>query len=248
MKDLEKQYYNQDEIWSDINSLEKERVDNIIKIIPQDVNTILDAGCGSGAVVNSLPKNFKRVVGLDFSEKALGYVLTEKVLAGIEDIPFEDKSFDLAICSEVLEHLDEDIYSKALIELQRISKKYIILTVPNNENLKRSSVFCPDCQKMVHPFFHVRNFNKNSVKNIFKDFNSKTIKAIGPKQPHIPSYLVDILRSFDKPSPLVTSVCPFCGYKPRNTGSRAKKYFLKSKLRSFFPKQPKWLLALYEAS
>ena len=44
-------------------------------------------------------------------------------------LPYKDNSFDLIICSEVLEHLEHP--DKALEELQRVSKKYVALSVPN---------------------------------------------------------------------------------------------------------------------
>ena len=43
----------------------------------------------------------------------------------IENLPFEDNSFDLVLCCEVLEHLPDDIYQDALKEIQRVSNEYI---------------------------------------------------------------------------------------------------------------------------
>lgn len=47
----------------------------------------------------------------------------------IYDISQADDSFDLVIASEVLEHLEQP--EKALDEILRISKKYILVSVPN---------------------------------------------------------------------------------------------------------------------
>jgi len=70
MKDYKKSYYEQSSFW-DYDyfnvSAEKERLEEIIKVIPFDVRTILDVGCGNGAFVNELdeilPGRFDKIVG-----------------------------------------------------------------------------------------------------------------------------------------------------------------------------------------
>lgn len=42
---------------------------------------------------------------------------------------YRDNEFDLVICCEVLEHVNN--FEQALKELKRISKKYILISVPN---------------------------------------------------------------------------------------------------------------------
>jgi ubiquinone/menaquinone biosynthesis C-methylase UbiE len=50
-------------------------------------------------------------------------------VGSIYDIPFKDRSFDLVICNEVLEHVDDP--GKALSELERVTKKYCLISVPH---------------------------------------------------------------------------------------------------------------------
>ncbi len=112
-REIEKKYYNDPNIWDKNlldNAVEKNRIMEIIDNIPKDTKTILDVGCGNGPFVNSIHDKFERVVGLDFSEEALKHVESEKVLSDISSIPFGDKSFDLIVCSETLEHLTEKDY------------------------------------------------------------------------------------------------------------------------------------------
>jgi len=44
-------------------------------------------------------------------------------------LPYKDNAFDLVLCTEVLEHLDDP--QKGLKELVRVSKKYLVISVPN---------------------------------------------------------------------------------------------------------------------
>ena len=56
-------------------------------------NKVLDAGAGSGALINLMPN----AVGLDLAPKR------PKIIKGdISDIPFGDKSFDTVFATEIL--------------------------------------------------------------------------------------------------------------------------------------------------
>ncbi len=102
---------------------------------------VLDAGCGRGFYVNSLT-NFefiKEIHGFDINEKYLAIAKKniddkQKVIlqkSSIYKLPYPDNYFDFIICSEVLEHLQDD--KKGLKELKRVLKKSgtLVITVPN---------------------------------------------------------------------------------------------------------------------
>ena len=98
--------------------------------------TILDVGCGEGFTLVKLKqvKIGERYDGIDNSDEALnlGKKLYPKLnikKGNIYKLPYKDSSFDLLICTEVLEHLRYP--KKALSELSRVSNKYMLLSVPN---------------------------------------------------------------------------------------------------------------------
>jgi SAM-dependent methyltransferase len=73
------------------------------------------------------------VVGCDQSPHAIERGksqgrLKEAMVADITRLPFEDQSFDLVVCSEVLEHVPDD--TQALKELLRVAKSKVLITVP----------------------------------------------------------------------------------------------------------------------
>jgi len=92
--------------------------------------TVLDAGCGRGYYVKliSMLPSTKKVVGIDINKEYLRrarVVLknekkTEIQQASIYKLPFEDNTFDAVICSEILEHLDDE--ATALKEIYRVLK------------------------------------------------------------------------------------------------------------------------------
>jgi len=218
MAGFERKYYDQAELWKkDLLSIPavRERIISTIELIPSDVLTILDVGCGNGAFLNSLPDRYQ-AVGLDSSQEALKYVKTKAIHGDIAALPFESASFDLVTCLEVLEHLPSGVFEKALSELQRVSKKYIIISVPNDEDLDFGLVICPACHCWYNPHRHVRRFNSQKLKTLFEQFVLYELKEIGPLElrPRYNRFLYAAYRLWRNAPPPSTAVCPQCGYQP----------------------------------
>lgn len=217
------EYYNQRELWEkDFLTIpaERERIASTIELIPPDVRTILDVGCGNGAFLNSLPDKYQ-AVGLDSSQEALKHVKTKAIHGDIAALPFESASFDLVTCLEVLEHLPSSTFEKALRELQRVSKKYIIISVPNNEDLDYHLVICPKCRCWYNPYRHVRSFNLDGLKHLFERFALLEVKEIGPLEPHprYNKYIYAAYRLWRNTLPPNSAVCPQCGHKVVSAGN-----------------------------
>lgn len=85
--------------------------------------TILDLGCGMGALTKELMV-YGDVYGLDFSEQSIRFCkergLTNIFQGDATNIPFEDQKFDLVICLDVLEHIEQ--HDKAVKEIKRVLK------------------------------------------------------------------------------------------------------------------------------
>lgn len=100
------------------------------------VGSVLDAGCGEGfllqAVLNICRAETK-VAGFELQETLLHQAQTrlpalELWQDNVLHTRCQSKAFELVICTEVLEHLDEP--ESALQELLRISSRYVLLSVP----------------------------------------------------------------------------------------------------------------------
>jgi SAM-dependent methyltransferase len=262
MTNFERDYYEQAILWDkDFFNVpaERERITATVELIPSDVQSILDVGCGNGAFLNSLPDRYQSV-GLDSSWEALKYVKTKAIHGDVAALPFESASFDLVTCLEVLEHLPSGIFEKALSELQRVSKKYIIISVPNNEDLDFALVICPACRCWYNPHRHVRSFEPEKLKTLFKHFELSELKEVGPlvQLPRYNRFLYAAYRLWRNVTPPSTAVCPQCGYRP--TGGQLSVATTKSgvllsyvlRLLKLFAKNiwrpqrcRRWLLALY---
>src|SRR5262249_179226 len=113
------------------------KADNVYTVMRDYVNpasaTLLECGTGNGGVLQWLDQ-FKSVYALDLSETALellrGRNIPNLVEARAFDgyrIPYPDKSFDLAVCLHVLEHVEHP--RLVLRELRRVST-FQVLEIP----------------------------------------------------------------------------------------------------------------------
>lgn len=86
-----------------------------------------DVGCGEQPLRDLVRELGGNYTGIDIHQNAAG---TVDVLADITSIPLPEKSFDLLVCSEVLEHVPDT--RAAFRELARLCKTggVIILTTP----------------------------------------------------------------------------------------------------------------------
>ena len=110
-----------------------------------------------------------RCVGVDNSDGALAHITVEKAKASIIDVPYQDKEFDCVYALEVLEHLNPEEFKKALNEMARLSKKYIIISVPYREDIEWNMVKCPVCFTQFHYDGHLQVFDEEKIKNLFSD-------------------------------------------------------------------------------
>ncbi|MBN2371269.1 MAG: class I SAM-dependent methyltransferase [Vicinamibacteria bacterium] len=83
---------------------------------------ILDAGCGTGNHLIHLSRR-GRAVGVDISEDALRFCRVREVTvarASVVDLPFQDETFDVVTCFDVLYHRWVTQDSPAVRELARV--------------------------------------------------------------------------------------------------------------------------------
>lgn len=103
---------------------------------------VLDAGCGDGVLSLMMARKGAAVTGVDLSspniESALrrakesGITNTSFIVGDVENLPFEDSSFDLVVSSHVLEHVPD--FDKGLREVMRVARKRAIVAIPTVVN------------------------------------------------------------------------------------------------------------------
>ena len=118
-------------IFKELAIIEKEKSDKV-----------LDIGCGDGIFPIELAKRGYSVVGVDLNVKSVNYakyfskrseVKIDFLVGDACHLPFANESFDIILCSEVLEHIKDD--EGAIREIERVLKQngLLILTVPSDK-------------------------------------------------------------------------------------------------------------------
>lgn len=153
------------------------------KIVLKPGDRVLDAGCGAG---RHLCEAFRRkgihVVGIDMNIADLTQArntlrIMEKegeggqgcwgtFAADVTSLPFQDQSFDLVICSEVLEHIPED--GKAVREITRVLKDGHLLAVSVPRYFPESLCWAISKDYRNEPGGHIRIYRKQQLTRLLE--------------------------------------------------------------------------------
>ncbi len=117
---------------------------------------ILEVGIGNKLVSSTL-KNYCDVITADI-DKSLEPDFILDISNSKDFDQFNDNSFDLIIICEVLEHVPYENLDSILKFLRRITKKYVIISVPNQKNIYKLTLFKRGYDnKIFSPYFRLLN-------------------------------------------------------------------------------------------
>jgi 2-polyprenyl-3-methyl-5-hydroxy-6-metoxy-1,4-benzoquinol methylase len=146
-----------DSIW---NELEVGTVSLINKYSAKQ-EKILDVGVGLGRLMSMIDGKDLDKHGIDISLNYLRYASEKNIKVSMslaENLPYDDKVFDMIVCTDVLEHvLDINL---ALTEMLRCLKDggILIIRVPYKEDLGK--YLQPSCK---YDYVHLRNFDEHNL-------------------------------------------------------------------------------------
>ncbi len=90
-----------------------------------NARNILEIGKGNGLVSNYLKKSGLKIKTVDFDEN-----LNPDYVADVRDLSNIKEEFDTVVAFEILEHIPFKDFKQALKEISRISKKYVLISLP----------------------------------------------------------------------------------------------------------------------
>jgi SAM-dependent methyltransferase len=100
--------------------------------------TMLDVGCGPSSPVESFSMHMTRAVGIDIDEPSIDKsreraIHHEYAVMNVMDIgkTFPNRSFDLVIASDLIEHLPKPEGAKLLGMMEAIARRRVIVFTPN---------------------------------------------------------------------------------------------------------------------
>lgn len=100
---------------------------------------LVDIGSGRGSNLSTLARRADLVVAVDISEEALREATPAgalaRVVASAAELPFTSGSFDVAVCTEVLEHVPD--LQAAARDIERIARPgaWLVISTPNYLNV-----------------------------------------------------------------------------------------------------------------
>ena len=148
-----------EEIWQEL----EESTAALIRKFTVAGNRILDVGVGLGRLLSRFPELDR--FGMDISR---GYLQVSQgkgiqvCCSKIEDMPYRENSFDLVVCTDVLEHVVD--LNTAVRNLIHVTKQggYLIVRVPYRESLAQ---YLDD--DYPYHLAHLRTFDEFSLRILF---------------------------------------------------------------------------------
>lgn len=98
--------------------------------------SILDIGCGRGEPMQFINRKGQFLtVGADIFKPYLREcqrqgIHDSYVLCDIRSLPFRNKSFDIVLCMQVLEHLEKEVGRKLIEAMEKIARQQVIISTP----------------------------------------------------------------------------------------------------------------------
>jgi len=144
------------------------------------IQTILEIACGSSRDSVYLAKKNYFVTATDFDENTIEYLKSrfinphlKYVVADAFHLPFMDNQFDLVFHNGffILFENNNDII-KLLKEQARVSNKYILILIHNQNNKNLLDIFSE--KRKSDPLYDVRFFTVNEIMSIIKHSGIKT--------------------------------------------------------------------------
>lgn len=208
-------YYEQENAYEpELSERESTRIKSTLSLVPDDVGSIADVGCGDGRITNYLPQHCTRVIGVDISRRALQFIEDDRIGASAAYLPFTDSCFDLVVATELLEHLTKRDYHAAILEIKRVATRYILIGVPLKEQLTIAEARCPRCRIVFHGNYHLRSFSKTTIRKLFSpEFEMTRIEETGTTAATYVPWLLWVrhhLGGIWTRTP--KTICPSCGY------------------------------------
>ena len=166
-----------------IRWVERRRLDALVDLAePRAGDRVLEVGCGAGHVLDRFAA-FDRT-GVDLSTTMIararrrlgpGVPLHQ---ADAEQLPFDDASFDVVLCTEVLEHTRNP--DRVVRELMRVARPgaRVVVSIPNEVNIdraKRALRRVPGLRRVLGTLadegneWHLHQFDRRFLDRITRD-------------------------------------------------------------------------------
>jgi 2-polyprenyl-3-methyl-5-hydroxy-6-metoxy-1,4-benzoquinol methylase len=149
----------------------------LLKLIPPDAKTVLEIGCGEGALCEAYRRMNPGVewVGVDKDRDALERAMERGVVTLHRDVnecrPAMEDDFDVAILGDVLEHLTEPLETLQWVAAHALPGAQVLASIPNIQHWTAiRSLLAGEWEYADEGLFdrgHLRFFTRKSIEAMF---------------------------------------------------------------------------------
>jgi hypothetical protein len=222
--------------------------------IPRDATSCLEIGFLDLRLTRKLSDRLD-VVSIDLPRPVWEQGRHKLVFADVRGLPFKDRAFDLVCCTEVLEHLPAPVLARGVQELQRVSSKYILVTVPFRQRVWNQLFKCRYCGYLGNTMGHLHYFDELRLGSLFPDMLKVREETIGEVSGDAPDWLYTVARVVGQVSHRNHSIldvprdtCPHCLRPDAATPPNSAGWVIQRivwRIERAMPTCPAWLLALF---
>ncbi|MBE6472447.1 MAG: class I SAM-dependent methyltransferase [Coriobacteriaceae bacterium] len=159
--------------------------------------TVLDMGCGTGALATPLAQAGNRVIACDFSQGMMDVMLADQRALGVNGVETHlmswsddweacglgEKSVDVALASRSIATSD---LRESLRKLDRVARRRVCLTLP-----------CGPSPRVDERLLEAAGFEHRLGRDFLYAFNILASEGVNPEVAYIPSLRMELFDTFD---------------------------------------------------
>ncbi|HVA64428.1 MAG TPA: class I SAM-dependent methyltransferase [Terriglobales bacterium] len=228
------------------------RIETTLAAIPADCGAVLDVGAGDGRMCHAVAERLGLpTVAIDLSLAGLARIRLPRCCGSATRLPFADRSFDLVMTTEMLEHIPGPWYAAVLRELARTAGRYLLISVPNRENLREHTMCCQACGARFHAWGHQRSYSPAGLRHLFPGFTVRQLASVGEAEANYNRLLVWLRQEAAggwhwEPQAQCGRCQAAMDGRPRRPRLARLLDGVNARLWAPVSRRPNWLLALYE--
>jgi len=158
------------------------RTQDLMRIVSgfvENAQTALDIGARDGHFSRLFTEYFSSVTALDLEKPEIPHDNIDCIKGDLTSLQMQDNSFDFVFCSEVLEHIPTEKLHVACGELARVTKRFLLVGVPFDQDIRLDQTTCLSCERTNPPWGHVNSFDTQRLYQLFSSLHVRETSFVG---------------------------------------------------------------------